>query len=110
MAELLDRISATTRRDLLEDGALPGEASRTDEVSQGGVLERPEQLTSPAGGPVEAPLAGSSSLQQRGHSRHRVTSAETRAGNAARSLGKRSVHDFANSAEIATDSTLSKLR
>ena len=63
VAELLGRISAITRRDLLEDGALPGEASPTGEVPQGGALERPEQPTSPAGGPVEAPLAGSSSLQ-----------------------------------------------
>ena len=52
VAELLGRISATTRRDLLEDGALPGEASPMGEVPQGGVLERPEQPTSPAGGPV----------------------------------------------------------
>ena len=53
MAELLDRISAITRRDLLEDGALPGEESLTGEVPQGGVLERSEQPTSPAGGLVE---------------------------------------------------------
>ena len=62
MAERLGRISAITRRDLLGDGALPGEASPTGEVPQGGVLERPEQLTSPSGGPVEAPHAGSLSL------------------------------------------------
>ena len=86
VAELLGRISAITRRDLLEDGALPGEVSPTGEVPQGGVLERPEQPTSPAGGPVEAPLAGSSSLQQHGQSRHGVTPAVTRVGNAARSL------------------------
>ena len=59
VGELLGRISAITRRDLLEDGALPGEASPTGEVPQGGVLESPEQQTLPAGGPVEAPLAGS---------------------------------------------------
>ena len=58
VATHLGRISAITRRDLLEDGDLPGEASPTGEVPQGGVLERPEQPTSPAGGPVEAPLAG----------------------------------------------------
>ena len=81
VAELFGRISAITRRDLLEDGALPEEASPTGEVPQGGVLERPEQPTSPAGGPVEAPLAGSSSLQQHGQSRHGVTPAVTRAGN-----------------------------
>ena len=63
VAELLGRISAITRRDLLEDGALPGEASPTEKVPQGGILERPEQPTLPASGPVEAPLAGSSSLQ-----------------------------------------------
>ena len=62
VAELLGRISAITRRDLLEDGALPGEASPTGEVPQGGALERPEQPTSPGGGPVEVPLAGSLSF------------------------------------------------
>ena len=66
VAELLGGISAITRRDLLEDGTLPGEVSPTGKIPQGGVLERPEQPTSPAGGPVEAPLSGSSSLQQRG--------------------------------------------
>ena len=63
VAKLLGRISAITRWDLLEDGALPGEASPTGEVPQGGTLERPEQPTSPGDGPVEALLAGSSSLQ-----------------------------------------------
>ena len=110
VAELLGRISAITLRDLLEDGALPGEASPTGEVPQGGVLERPEQPTSPAGGPVEAPLVGSSSLQQHGPSRHGVTPAVTRAGSAARSLRERSANDSAHLVEIATDSTLSELR
>ena len=110
VAELLGRISAITRRDLLEDGALPGEASPTGEVPQGGVLERPEQPTSPAGEPVEAPLAGSSSLQQHGQSCHGVTPAVTRAGNAAHSLRERNANDSAHLAEIATDSTLSELR
>ena len=109
-AELLGRISAITWRDLLEDGALPGEASPMEEVSQGGVLKRPEQPTSPAGGPVEAPLAGSSSIQQHGQSRHGVTPAVTRAGNAARSLRERRANDSAHLAEIATDGTLSELR
>ena len=110
VTELLGRISAITRRDLLEDGALPEEASSTGEVPQGGVLERPEQPTSPAGGPVEAPLAGSSSLQQHGQSRHGVTPAVTRASNAARSLRERRANDSAHLAEIATDSTMSELR
>ena len=110
VAERLDRISAITRRDLLEDGALPGEESLTGEVPPGGVLERPEQPTSPAGGLVEAPLAGSSSLQQHGQSRHGVTPAVTRVGNAARSLRERSANDSAHLAEIATNSTLSELR
>ena len=110
VAELLGRISAITRRDLLEDGALPGEASPTGEVPQGGVPERPEQPTSFAGGPVEAPLAGSSSLQQHGQSRHGVTPAVTRVGNAACSLRERRANDSAHLAEIATDSTLSELR
>ena len=110
VAELLGRISAITRRDLLEEGALPGEVSPTGEVLQGGVLERPEQPTSPADGPVEAPLAGWSPLQQYGQSRHGVTPAVTRASNAARSLRERSANDSAHLAEIATDSTLSELR
>ena len=110
MAELLGRISAIIRRDLLEDGAPPGEASPTGEVPQGGVLERPEQPTSPAGGPVEAPVAGSSSLQEHGQSRHGGTPAVTRAGNAARSLRERRANDYVHIAEIATDSTLSELR
>ena len=42
VAELLGKISAITQRDLLEDGALPGEASPTGEVPQGGFLERSE--------------------------------------------------------------------
>ena len=110
VAELLGRICAITRRDLLEDGVLPGEASPTGEVPQGGVLELPEQPTSPAGGPVEAPFAGSSLLQQHGQSRHGVTPAVTQAGNVARSFRERSANDSAHLAEIATDSTLSKLR
>ena len=110
VAELLGRISAITRRDLLEDGAMPGEASLTGEVPQGGVLERPEQPTLPAGGPVEAPLAGSSPLQQHGQSRHEVTPAVTRAGNAASSLRERRANESAHLAEIATDGTLSELR
>ena len=109
VAELLGRISAITRRDLLEDGTLPGEASPTGEVPQGGVLERPEQPTSPAGEPAEAPLAGSSSLQQHGQSRHGVTPAVTRAGNAARSLPERRANASTYLAEIATDGTLSEL-
>ena len=110
VAELLGRISAITRRDLLEDGALPGEASPTGEVPQGGVLERPQQPTPPAGGPVEAPLAALSSLQQHGQSCHGVTPAVAPAGNAARFLRERSANDSAHLAEIATDSTLSELR
>ena len=59
---------------------------------------------------MEAPLAGSSSLQQHGQSRHGVTPAVTRAGNTARSLRERRANDSAHLAEIATDSTLSELR
>ena len=110
VVKLLDRISAITRRDLLEDDALPGEVSPTGEVPQGGVLERPEQSTSPAGGPVEEPLAGSSSLQQHGQSRYGVTPAVTRAGNTACSLRERRANDSAHLAEIATDSTRPELR
>ena len=110
VVEFLGRISVITRRDLLEDGALSGEASPTGEVPQGGVLERPGQPTSPADGPVEALLAGSSSLQQYKQSRHGVTPVMTRAGNAARSLRKRSANDSAHLAEVATDSTLFELR
>ena len=96
VAELLGMISAITRRDLLEDSALPGEASPTGEVPRGGILERPEQPTSPAGGPVETRLAGSSLLQQHGQSRHGVTPAVMRAGNAARFLRECSANDFAH--------------
>ena len=64
----------------------------------------------PADEPVEAPLAESSSLQRHGQSRHGVTTAVTRAGNAARSLRECSANDSAHLAEIATDSTLSELR
>ena len=110
VAERLGRISTLTRQDVLEDYTLPGEASPTGEVPQGGVLERPERPTSPAGGPVEAPLAGSSSRQQDGQSRHGVTPAVTRAGNAARFLRERRANDSAHLAEIATDSTVSELR
>ena len=77
---------------------------------QGGVLERLEQPTSPAGEPVEAPLAGSSSLQRHEQSRLGVTPAVTRAGNAARSLRERKANDSAHLAEIATDGTQSELR
>ena len=59
---------------------------------------------------MEAPLAGSSLLQQHGQSRHEATSAVTRAGNAARALRERRANDSAHLAEIATDSTLSELR
>ena len=59
---------------------------------------------------MEAPLAESSSLQQHGQSRHGVTPAVTRAGNAARSHRERRANDSAHLAEIATDSTLSELR
>ena len=110
VVELLGRISAITRRDLLEDGGLPREASPTGKVPQHGVLERPEQSTSSAGGAVKVPLAGSSSLQQRGHSHDEAMPAVTRAGNAARSLRERSSNDSAHLADIATDSTLSELR
>ena len=110
VAEILGRISAITRKNLLEEGTLPGEASPTGEVPQGGIFERPEQPTSPAGGPVKSPLAESSLLQQREHSRYGVTPAMTRADNAMRSLRVRSANDPTNLAEIATDSTLSELR
>ena len=59
---------------------------------------------------MEAPLAGLSSLQQHGQSRHGVTPAVTRAGNAARSLRERRANNSAHLAEIATDGTLSELR
>ena len=100
MAKLLGRISAITPLDLLKDDALPGEASLTGEV--------PEQPTSPAGGPVEAPFEGPSSLQQHRQSHHGVTPVVTRAGNAARSLREFSANDFAHLAEFATNSTLSE--
>ena len=87
-----------------------GGASPAGGVPQGGVLEHPEQSSSPGGEPVGASLAGSLPLQHHEPSRHRVTPAKMRAGKAARSLKERSANDSAHVVEIATDSMLSELR
>ena len=59
---------------------------------------------------VEAPPAGPLSLQHHGPSRHQVTPATMRAGNAAQSIKERNDNDCIYLVEIATDGTLSQLR
>ena len=120
VAELLERISEITRRDMLHEGAsgLPQEGAPLggaplEEVLQEGALESPEQPVPPEGNPLEAPLTGSSPLQQRGHARFEVTPSVTRSGAAARSFAGRNTSDSSNSAHlgtIANESTLSELR
>ena len=76
----------------------------------GGVIEHPEQPTSPGGQPVEILLAGLLPLQHHGPSHHQVTPAVTRVGNPARSLKERSANDSAHYVVIGTDSIIFKLR
>ena len=59
---------------------------------------------------VEAPLAGPLPLQHHGPSRHQVTPATIRAGNATQSIKERNDNGCIHLVEIATDSTLSQLR
>ena len=59
---------------------------------------------------VEAPFARPLPLQHHGPSRHQVTPAATRAGNATQSIKERNDNDCTRLVEIATDSTLSQLR
>ena len=59
---------------------------------------------------VEAPFARPLPLQHHGPSRHQVTPAATRAGNATQSIKDRNDNDCTHLVEIATDSTLSQLR
>ena len=102
VAELLDRISDITRRDILAGGAagLPLEGVKfggpsaenvleggiildgtsPEGVSQEGVLEHLEQPISPGAASLESSYAASSPLQHRGHSHLEETPAVTRAG------------------------------
>ena len=59
---------------------------------------------------VEAPFAKPLLLQHHGPSRHQVTPAATRAGNATQSIKERNDSDCTRLVEIATDSTLSHFR
>ena len=93
-----------------EQPASLGEASPAGGVPQYGVLEHSEQLMSPGCEHVETPLAGLLSLQHHGPSRHQVTPATMRAGNATQSIKERNDNDCIHLVEIATDSTLSQLR
>ena len=93
-----------------EQPASLGEASPAGGVPQDGVLEHSEQLMSPSCEHVEAPPAGPLPLQHHGPSRHQVTPATMRAGNATQSIKERNDIDCIHLVEIATDSTLSQLR
>ena len=59
---------------------------------------------------MEAPFARLLQLQHHGPSRHQVTPAATRAGNATQSTKERNDNDCTRLVEIATDNTLSQLR
>ena len=65
---------------------------------------------SPSCEDVEAPLAGPLPLQHHGPSRHQVTPATMRAGNATQSIKEHNDNDCIHLVEIATDSKLSQLR
>ena len=93
-----------------EQPASLGEASPAGGVPQDGVSEHPEQPMSPGCKHVKAPLAGPLPLKHHEPSRHQVTPAATRAGNAMQSIRGRNDNDCTHLVEIATDSTLSQLR
>ena len=86
-----------------------GEASPAGGVPQDGALEHPQQPMSSSCEHVEAPFARPLPLQHHGPSRHQVTPAATRAGNATQSIKERNGNDCTRLVEIATDSTLSQL-
>ena len=86
------------------------EASPARGAPQYGALEHPEQSMSSGCEHVEAPFARPLPLQQHGPSRHQVTPAATRAGNATQSIKERNDNDCTRLVEIATDSTMSHLR
>ena len=91
---------------------MPG-GEPTDGVSQEVVLEPQEQAMSSAGASLEAPLAGSQPLQQRGYSRLEATFAVTRAGTASQSVVRRNTHSRSDSGHlvaIAIGPALSELR
>ena len=86
------------------------EASPAEGVPQDGALEHPEQPTPFGCEHVDAPFARPLPLQHHGPSRHQVTPAATRAGNATQSVEERNGSDCTRLVEIVTDSTLSQLR
>ena len=124
MADLLDRISHITRRDVLQGGRseLLQEGVPSGGVSLNGATpgraplkEVPlEQPVSPVGAPLEALPVEVSPLQQRGHSRLDVTGAVTGVGAPVeRSLSGHNISNRLSSAyltAIATDGALSELR
>ena len=93
-----------------EKPASLGEASTAGGVPQDGALEHPGQPMLSAFEHVEAPFARPLPLQHHEPSRHQVTPAVTRAGNATQSIKERNDSDCTRLVEIATDSTLSQLR
>ena len=95
---------------LREQPASLREASPAGGAPQDGALEHPEQSMSSGCEHVEAPFARPLPLQHHGPSRHQVTPAATRAGNATQSIKERNDNDCTCLVEIATDSTLSHLR
>ena len=86
------------------------EASPAGGAPQDGALEHPEQSSSSSCEHVEAPFARPLSLQHHEPSRHQVTPAATRAGNATQSIKEHNDNDCTRLVGIATDSTLSHLR
>ena len=121
VAELLEKIRDITRKISLQRGISelsPGEVPQ-DGTSSGGaptegaqqedVLEPLEQSALPGEDLLEAPLAGTSPLRQRGHSHLEVTPAVTRAGSAARSFEERKMNNHSNSSHLATIATRSAL-
>ena len=93
---------------LREQPASHGEASPG--VPQDGALEHPKQSMPSGCEHVEAPFARPLPLQHHEPSRHQVTPAATRAGNATQPIKERNDNDCTRLVEIATDSTLSQLR
>ena len=85
------------------------EASPAGGAPQDGTLEHPEQSMSSGCEHVEAPFVRPLPLQHHGPTRHQVTPAVTRVGNATQSIKERNDNDCTRLVEIATDSTLSHL-
>ena len=106
--ELLSRTSESGKP--REQPASLEEAFPSGGVLQDGVLKHSEQLMSSGCEHVEAPLAGPLPLQHHEPSRHQVTPATMRAGNAMQSIKEHNDNDCIRLEEIATNSLLSQLR